>query len=119
MVPTLMWSTSPVANGSLYSRLIALKPAAPAYASPWSLALSQKRATIYPSPSCLTADNILLSSMLEPVPALNSSLRFLTASDSDIAAARNVVEETARHMGRSLDTNGLKELLYRNSESPR
>lgn len=41
------------------------------------------------------------------------------ASDSDIAAARNVVEQTARHMGRSLDTNGLKELLYRNSESPR
>jgi len=41
------------------------------------------------------------------------------AGEADIAAANSVVEETKRHMGRSLQANGLKELLYRNSESPR
>jgi len=41
------------------------------------------------------------------------------AGETEIAAANAVVEETARHMGRSLNTNSLKELLYRNTESPR
>jgi sulfhydrogenase subunit beta (sulfur reductase) len=41
------------------------------------------------------------------------------ASEEEIAAANAIVEETARHMGRSLQTNGLKELLYRNAENPR
>lgn len=40
-------------------------------------------------------------------------------SKDEIAAANAVVEETARHMGRVLLTAGLKELLYRNAESPR
>jgi len=41
------------------------------------------------------------------------------AGEADIAAGNAILEETARHMGRSLQTNGLKELLYRNAENPR
>jgi ferredoxin len=41
------------------------------------------------------------------------------AGKKEIAAAKALVEEAAQHMGRSLNTNGLKELLYRNMESPR
>ena len=41
------------------------------------------------------------------------------ASKAEIAAADGLVEEAARHMGRSLQTDGLKELLYRNTEHPR
>jgi ferredoxin len=35
------------------------------------------------------------------------------------AAAEAVVAETAQHMGRTLDTAGIKELLYRNYQNPR
>ncbi|MGB7845848.1 MAG: 4Fe-4S dicluster domain-containing protein [Candidatus Acidiferrum sp.] len=41
------------------------------------------------------------------------------AGEAEIAAANALVEETARHMGRSLNSTGLKELLYRNTENPR
>jgi ferredoxin len=41
------------------------------------------------------------------------------AGEAEITAADSVVQETARHMGRSLQTSGLKELLCRNLESPR
>lgn len=41
------------------------------------------------------------------------------AGEAEINAAKSVVEETAQHMGRTMQTNGLKELLYRNTESPR
>ena len=41
------------------------------------------------------------------------------ASDGDVAAATRTVERTAEDMGRALDTDGLKELLYRNLEHPR
>jgi sulfhydrogenase subunit beta (sulfur reductase) len=41
------------------------------------------------------------------------------AGEAEVAAANSIVEETAHHMGRSLQTSGLKELLYRNSENPR
>lgn len=41
------------------------------------------------------------------------------AGEAQISAANTVVEETSRHMGRILQTAGLKELLYRNAESPR
>lgn len=40
------------------------------------------------------------------------------AVEEEIAAANTLIDETARHMGRSLQTNGLKELLYRNNENP-
>ena len=41
------------------------------------------------------------------------------ASEDEQATANSIVERTAEHMGRSLDTNGIKELLYRNYEHPR
>jgi len=41
------------------------------------------------------------------------------AGDEDKAAADRTVAETAQHMGRTMDPNGLKELLYRNYEHPR
>jgi ferredoxin len=41
------------------------------------------------------------------------------AGEAEIALAEALVEETARHMGRSLQTDGLKELLYRQMENPR
>ncbi len=41
------------------------------------------------------------------------------ASEDEQATAESIVERTAEHMGRSLDTNGIKELLYRNYEHPR
>ena len=40
------------------------------------------------------------------------------AEDADQQQAGRIVEETTRHMGRRLDTNGIKELLYRNYEHP-
>jgi formate hydrogenlyase subunit 6/NADH:ubiquinone oxidoreductase subunit I len=36
-----------------------------------------------------------------------------------LEAAERVVRQTAAHMGRTMDTNGIKELLYRNYEHPR
>jgi Fe-S-cluster-containing hydrogenase component 2 len=41
------------------------------------------------------------------------------ASPDDELAAARIVEQTAQHMGRSLDTAGLKELLYSNYDNPR
>jgi hypothetical protein len=41
------------------------------------------------------------------------------AESSDEAAAAAVSEECASQMGRELDTDGIKELLYRNMEHPR
>ena len=42
-----------------------------------------------------------------------------TAGKEEIAAANALVDEAAKHMGRTLLTDGLKELLYRNTEHPR
>jgi Fe-S-cluster-containing hydrogenase component 2 len=41
------------------------------------------------------------------------------ATSDDLEAAERVVRDTAAHMGRTMDTNGIKELLYRNYEHPR
>jgi ferredoxin len=41
------------------------------------------------------------------------------ADRADVDAAERVVRETAAHMGRTLDTRGIKELFYRNLEHPR
>src|SRR5262249_57393196 len=41
------------------------------------------------------------------------------AEAEDRSAAEAVSEECASQMGRELDTDGLKELLYRNMEHPR
>ena len=40
------------------------------------------------------------------------------AADADKQQAKRLLEETTRHMGRRLDTCGIKELLYRNYEHP-
>jgi formate hydrogenlyase subunit 6/NADH:ubiquinone oxidoreductase subunit I len=40
------------------------------------------------------------------------------AEDSDTQQAERLLEETTRHMGRRLDTHGIKQLLYRNYEHP-
>ncbi|MGB9433203.1 MAG: 4Fe-4S dicluster domain-containing protein [Candidatus Acidiferrum sp.] len=41
------------------------------------------------------------------------------ASDAEVAFAESIVAETSQQMGRTLNVNGIKELFYRNSESPR
>jgi len=40
------------------------------------------------------------------------------ADEADKRRAERLLEETTRHMGRCLDTHGIKELLYRNYEHP-
>jgi sulfhydrogenase subunit beta (sulfur reductase) len=42
-----------------------------------------------------------------------------SAEPEDERAAGEVIERTAQSMGRSLDTDGIKELLYQNAEHPR
>ncbi|WP_373045307.1 4Fe-4S dicluster domain-containing protein [Vulgatibacter sp.] len=51
--------------------------------------------------------------------ALLERLAPVQASAADEAAAAAVVERTARSMGRRMETEGIKELLYRNLEHPR
>ena len=41
------------------------------------------------------------------------------ATDSDAAAASRMVDRAIAQMGRTMETSGLKELLYRNMENPR
>ena len=41
------------------------------------------------------------------------------AVDAEVDAAESVVRRTAEQMGRTLDTRGIKELLYRNLDHPR
>ena len=41
------------------------------------------------------------------------------ASQDDIQLAEDIVARTAEHMGRSMDTTDIKDLLYRNLEHPR
>jgi formate hydrogenlyase subunit 6/NADH:ubiquinone oxidoreductase subunit I len=48
-----------------------------------------------------------------------SQLPHQRATDKDEQTAARIVAETARHMGRRMDTTGIKELLYRNYEHPR
>lgn len=50
--------------------------------------------------------------MLRDVP-------LVPADQGNIDAARDVVERTASQMGRAMETEGIKELLYRNLEHPR
>jgi ferredoxin len=40
------------------------------------------------------------------------------ASDAEVQAAASVIEQTTAQMGRTLDTSGIKELLYANYEHP-
>ncbi|HTW76020.1 MAG TPA: 4Fe-4S dicluster domain-containing protein [Steroidobacteraceae bacterium] len=50
---------------------------------------------------------------------LIAGLQGRAAEEADLAAAAQVVARTAAHMGRSLQTGGLKELLQANLEHPR
>jgi sulfhydrogenase subunit beta (sulfur reductase) len=50
--------------------------------------------------------------VLERVP-------YRRAQEDEVTAADGVVEEAARHMGRQMNTVGIKQLLYRNYEHPR
>ncbi len=47
-----------------------------------------------------------------------SAVPHQSAADADRQQAERVLDETTRHMGRRLDTRGIKELLYRNYEHP-
>jgi sulfhydrogenase subunit beta (sulfur reductase) len=51
--------------------------------------------------------------------ALLANLDSQPADDGDCRRADEVVEKTASSMGRKLETEGIKELLYRNLEHPR
>lgn len=51
--------------------------------------------------------------------AIMQEVPHTTATRADVASARQLVEETARQMGRTLNTAGLKKLLYANYEHPR
>jgi len=51
--------------------------------------------------------------------ALLSGLQAAAARAEDVRAAEALVENTARSMGRALDTGGIRDLLYRNYENPR
>lgn len=48
-----------------------------------------------------------------------SSLNHRIADDKDESKANEIVDNTARQMGRTMETEGIKELLYRNYENPR
>lgn len=47
------------------------------------------------------------------------SVPHCAASDSEVATARGISDDAAAHMGRRLDTTGIKELFYRNYENHR
>jgi sulfhydrogenase subunit beta (sulfur reductase) len=51
--------------------------------------------------------------------ALAARVPHRDATEEEVAAAQAEVKQAAAEMGRSLDTEGLKEILYRNLESPR
>ncbi len=51
--------------------------------------------------------------------ALLSEVPWRPATPGELEAAARLVAETARHLGRTLDTAGIKELLYRSYEHPR
>jgi formate hydrogenlyase subunit 6/NADH:ubiquinone oxidoreductase subunit I len=47
-----------------------------------------------------------------------SAVAHQQAEDADKLQAGHILDQTARHMGRRLDTRGIKELFYRNYEHP-
>lgn len=51
--------------------------------------------------------------------AVLQDVPYKTARESEIAAAEDVTTQTAGQMGRTMDTEGIKDLLYRNYEHPR
>ena len=51
--------------------------------------------------------------------AVLNQITYQKASDREIQTAENIVAKTAENMGREMDTEGIKDLLYRNLENPR
>lgn len=51
--------------------------------------------------------------------AVLNQITYQKASDREIQTAENIVAKTAESMGREMDTEGIKDLLYRNLENPR
>ena len=51
--------------------------------------------------------------------AILSRVGTAPVAGADVGAAEAIVEETARSMGRHMDTTDIKDLLYRNAEHPR
>ena len=47
------------------------------------------------------------------------AVSYRKAGQADIQRAEEIVANTAAHMGRSMDTSGIKDLLYRNLDHPR
>jgi sulfhydrogenase subunit beta (sulfur reductase) len=50
---------------------------------------------------------------------LLQEIPYRPASNDDVQLAQRIVENTAEHMGRSMETTDIKNLLYRNLENPR
>jgi sulfhydrogenase subunit beta (sulfur reductase) len=50
---------------------------------------------------------------------LLQTIAYREAGQNDIQLAEDIVAHTAEHMGRSMDTTDIKDLLYRNMEHPR
>ncbi len=61
----------------------------------------------------------LLEAGSERGNAVLGGLPTYPADESDLAAARAVLDATAAHMGRELDTSGIRRLLYDNWRHPR
>ena len=61
----------------------------------------------------------LMEAGTERGAAVLSGIPHSSATLQDVKTAEEIVDETARHMGRNMDTNGIKELLTRNYEHPR
>jgi sulfhydrogenase subunit beta (sulfur reductase) len=51
--------------------------------------------------------------------ALLGDIESRSAEEAEVATADRIVAETAKHMGRTMETAGLKELLYRQYDHPR
>ncbi|HVM75477.1 MAG TPA: 4Fe-4S dicluster domain-containing protein [Candidatus Saccharimonadales bacterium] len=65
-------------------------------------------------------EHFLLAESATPIGAeIMAELSTQAATREQIATAVDAVDHAASHMGRTLPTSGLKELLYRNVENPR
>ena len=85
-------------------------------------AASARAGTTWPSPSCSTRAGTASwsrSGSERGRRGARRDRRRARPTEDDEAAAAAVSEECASQMGRELDTDGIKELLYRNMEHPR
>ena len=65
-------------------------------------------------------EHLLLADTATPIgEEILAEISWQPATKEQMAAATSAVESAATHMGRTMATSGLKELLYRNVENPR